>query len=73
MAVLIDPRQRQAAAILLSAMVMPAPMGDAAKALRFAASVCPGITAGEARVGDRKGALERVQDLVAELLAEIPE
>ena len=70
MADLIDRRQRVAACILLSAIDLPAPARETARAWVAAARVCPRISVEEACLGNRRAGLERVAALVAELLAE---
>jgi len=71
MADLLDPRQRLAACILLSAIRLPADAAQAAKTWAAAAKVCPGVTLGEARLGNRQEALEHAAALIAELLNEL--
>lgn len=73
---LIDRRQRLAACMLLSAMDLPAPAGDAARQLIEAADVCPGVTIGDLPPlgpGSRRLFLQRASDLIDEMLAELAE
>ena len=70
---LIDRRQRLAAAMLLGAFPLPAPMPDATKAIMAAAKVCPGVTTGDVHFGDRRGALQSARALIDELLSELPQ
>ena len=68
---LVDRRQRLAAAILLSAIDLPAPAATAAKTYMAAAKVCPGVTVADVRLGHRRDGLRRAARLIAELLAEL--
>lgn len=68
---LIDPRQREAAALLLSAIDLPAPAAAAAKQWIEAASVCPGITADRVVLGDRQAQLRRARELIDQVLDEV--
>lgn len=68
---LVDPRQRQAAAILLCAIALPAPLEAVAQAWKAAARVLPGITLEHARPGDRPAQLRRARDLIDQCLSEI--
>jgi len=70
MADLIDRRQRLAAALLLSAVELPADASNVALLWMVAARVCPGVTVAELALGHRRAALERARELVEELLAE---
>jgi hypothetical protein len=67
---LIDPRQRQAAAILLSAVTLPAPMAAWARQLSRAAQACPGIKIDQIYINDRTAALKGARALIDALLAE---
>lgn len=71
MADLIDPRQREAAAILLAAVDLPAPAEQVAQTWLAAVVVCPGLTVSQVMLGDRSAQLNRVRDLVDAMLAEI--
>jgi hypothetical protein len=70
MADAVDPRQRQAAAILLSAIDLPAPLQVVAGAWAEAAKVCPGITAATTQL-TRAEQLRCARVLIDELLSEI--
>lgn len=68
---LLDRRQRLAAAILLSAIDLPAPLPAYAQHALEAAKVCPGLNVAEAAFGaGRVAGLLKARDLVDELLAE---
>jgi hypothetical protein len=69
---LVDRRQRQAAAILLSAITLPAPAHAVASLWLRAAEVCPGISAEEVCLaGSRVGALRFARDLIDDVIAEL--
>lgn len=74
--VVIDRRQRLAAAALLCGFDLPQE-GRAAVSSYFEASVvCPGLTTGDIpqdRTQGRRNALIKARDLIAEMLAEIDE
>lgn len=70
MADLVHPRQREAAAILLGAIELPAPAADVARAWIAAAKVCPGIKADAAVFNSRRAGLQRAAAIIAELLEE---
>lgn len=67
---LLDPRQRLAACLLLSAVDLPAPLPDVAKLWTAAAKVCPGVKVDQALLGDRLAQLRRAHELVVELITE---
>lgn len=71
MAVAVDPRQREAAALLLGAIDLPAPAAEVARVWMAAAKVCPGITAERFCLGDRAAQLRRARDLIDQVLSEI--
>lgn len=71
MADLIDPRQRQAAAILMSAIDLPAPAFDAARIFGHAARLCPGMTMDMNPIGDRHAQLKLASDLIGQMIAEL--
>lgn len=70
MADLLDPRQRLAAALCLSAIDLPAELGAWARQGLEAASVCPGVTVDQLRVNSRREALLRARELLDELISE---
>lgn len=67
---IIDPRQREAAAYLLSAIDLPAPISVWARQATQAASVCPGFKADQAAINSRRVSLERAQAIITQLLKE---
>jgi hypothetical protein len=67
---LIDPRQREAAALLLCAVDLPAPLAAVAGQWLEAGRVCPGFSLDQACMNSRRAALERAAGIVAELLKE---
>jgi hypothetical protein len=69
----VDPRQKEAAALLLSAIDLPAPAAQVAQIWLVAAAVCPGLKANQAMLGDRAGQLRRARDLIDQLLTELGE
>jgi hypothetical protein len=68
---LVDPRQRLAAALLLTAIDLPADMTGVARAGLQACNVCPGLTLAQVKFGDRVGALGAARDLIDAILQEI--
>lgn len=70
---LLDRRQRHAAALLLSAIDLPAPAGAWARAAIAAAKVCPGIKITEVQLNSRVAALTQARDLIDEMLREAAE
>lgn len=67
----LDPRQQEAAALLLSAIDLPAPAYHVVRIWRRAAQVCPGITIDQALLGDRRAQLEKARDLIDQVLSEM--
>ena len=67
---LLDPRQRMAAALILSAAKLPAEAAPLARLWMLAASLEPGVTIADMHLGDRPGALRAARDLIDELLEE---
>lgn len=68
---LLDPRQRQAASLLLGAIDLPCECLAWAAQLAQAASVCPGVTIDAEAINSRKVALMKARRLVDELLLEL--
>lgn len=67
----LDPRQKEAAALLLSAIDLPAPAKLVGRIWLQAAAVCPGIKADQAMLGNRAGQLQRARDLIDQVLSEL--
>ena len=73
-ALTLDRRQQLAAAQLLMAFDLPAPMAAASRQMIEAARVCPGLTMGELPnlgPGSRRACLAAARDLIDELIDEI--
>lgn len=68
---LVDGRQREAAAILMGAIDLPAEMFAVSQLWIAAAKLSPGLTVEGARLGDRRAGLERARDLVTATLADL--
>jgi hypothetical protein len=70
----LDRRQKLAAAILMSAVDLPQPLGDFGKLTLAAAKLCPGCGVDEIRYGQgRRVALTQARSLIDEMLAEMPD
>lgn len=68
----IDRRQRVAAAILLAAIDLPAPMDVVGRLWGRAAAVCPGITVDELPIGQsRRVMLTAARNLIDEMLGDV--
>lgn len=67
---LLDQRQRHAAALILSAIDLPAPAEAWALQAIQAASVCPGITVGELVLGRRRAQLVEARNLLDAMISE---
>lgn len=67
---LLPERQRHAAALLLSAVSLPAEMAKCAALWKESARVLPGATVQQLRVGDRLAALRDARELVDDLIRE---
>jgi hypothetical protein len=68
---LLDPRQRQAACLLLSAIDLPCEVGAWARQIQQAASVFPGATIDQASLNSRKAGLETARALIDAMLWEL--
>jgi hypothetical protein len=66
----LDPRLRRAAALLLAAVKLPAPMTACAEQMLEASKVLPGATVADIMLGDRRGGLLAARDLIDLVLAE---
>ncbi|WKL57274.1 hypothetical protein Q1W73_16650 [Asticcacaulis sp. ZE23SCel15] len=69
---LLDPRQREAAALIMSAIDLPAPAAYAAKVWMDAAVLCPGITLDAMAIGNRKAQLQQARYLIDTIIQELP-
>lgn len=67
---LLDPRARRAAALLLVAFDLPAPMESVARQALQAAVVDPRLTPGQAFRGDRIALLGEARALIDSILQE---
>jgi hypothetical protein len=67
---LLDRRQREAAALLLSAIDLPANLTAWALQIKQAARVCPGVTINQVQIGNRRGCLIQARGLIDEMLSE---
>lgn len=69
-AIEVDRRQLHVAALMLMAFDLPAPLDQSARSMLEAARIMPGMTTGDAPMGDRRACLERAIGLIAEMLSE---
>lgn len=67
---LLDGRQRQAAALLLCAVDLPAPMDTLLKLWRVGAKVAPGCTVADVFRNSREEGLQAARTLIDAMLAE---